>query len=110
MARLAEIGVGCLSGIWLREGKPFVWRAACGAALVLYSTIVTFQTFSLFGCVYAVCFVGMEENQKHHIYYDWAGAAICLEGIAIRLGRLVNRTSTLRPPLFRKGGFDVHLR
>ncbi|MBM7649494.1 small multidrug resistance family-3 protein [Bacillus ectoiniformans] len=94
LAGLAEIGGGYLIWMWLREGKPVSWGLAGGVALALYGVIATFQSFSSFGRVYAAyggVFIvlsvlwGWGIDKKTPDLYDWAGAAICLLGVAVML-------------------------
>ncbi|OXS75728.1 YnfA family protein [Domibacillus enclensis] len=94
LAGLAEIGGGYLIWLWLREGKPFTWGIAGGVALVLYGIIATLQTFPSFGRVYAAyggVFIvlsvlwGWGVDKKTPDLYDWAGAAICIIGVAVML-------------------------
>jgi small multidrug resistance family-3 protein len=93
-AGLAEIGGGYLIWLWLREGKPYYWGIAGGAALALYGVIATFQTFPSFGRVYAAyggVFIvlsviwGWGIDKKTPDIYDWAGTGICLIGVSVML-------------------------
>ncbi|GLB62114.1 MULTISPECIES: YnfA family protein [Bacillaceae] len=93
-AGFAEIGGGYLIWLWLREGKPFYWGAFGGLALALYGIIATFQTFPLFGRVYAAyggVFIvlsvlwGWGIDKRTPDLYDWIGAGICLVGVSVML-------------------------
>ncbi|MCA1064026.1 YnfA family protein [Rossellomorea sp. AcN35-11] len=94
LAGIAEIGGGYLIWLWLREGKPSYWGLAGGIALALYGVIATFQSFPSFGRVYAAyggVFIvlsvlwGWGIDKKTPDLYDWAGAVICLIGVAVML-------------------------
>ncbi|MBD8005911.1 YnfA family protein [Bacillus norwichensis] len=94
LAGIAEIGGGYLIWLWLREGKPLYWGVLGGATLALYGVIATFQAFPTFGRVYAAyggVFIilsilwGWGIDKKTPDLYDWAGASICLIGVAVIL-------------------------
>ncbi len=92
LAGLCEIGGGYLVWLWLREGKPLPWGVFGAVVLVLYGIVPTWQTEPTFGRVYAAyggVFVvlsmlwGWGIDRHPPDVYDWAGAVICLIGIAV---------------------------
>ncbi|GIN93518.1 hypothetical protein J22TS1_45690 [Siminovitchia terrae] len=94
LAGIAEVGGGYLIWLWLREGRPLYWGVLGGTALALYGVIATFQAFPTFGRVYAAyggVFIilsilwGWGIDKKTPDLYDWAGASICLIGVAVIL-------------------------
>ncbi|MFD1706515.1 YnfA family protein [Siminovitchia sediminis] len=94
LAGIAEVGGGYLIWLWLRESKSFYLGIAGTAALFLYGVIATFQAFPSFGRVYAAyggVFIvvsilwGWWIDKKTPDMYDWAGACICLAGVAVML-------------------------
>ena len=93
-AGIAAISGGYLIWLWLREGKPFYWGILGGGALALYGVIAAFQAFPTSGRVYAAyggVFIilsvlwGWGIDRKTPDLYDWAGACICLAGVAVML-------------------------
>lgn len=89
VAGLAKVGGGYLIWLWLREGKSH-WLGGLGAVtLALYGMIATLQSFPSFGRVYTAyggVFILLSVlNQKVPDRYDWAGAGICLLGVAVML-------------------------
>lgn len=93
-AGLAEIGGGYLIWQWLREGRPFYWGILGGVILASYGVIAAFQSFPTFGRVYAAyggVFIvlsvlwGWGVDRKTPDFYDWAGACICIAGVAVML-------------------------
>lgn len=65
-----------------------------GVALALYGVIATFQTFPLFGRVYAAyggvfivlsVFWGWGIDKQTPDLYDWIGAGICLVGVSVMI-------------------------
>ena len=94
LAGLAEIGVGYLVWLWLREAKPVWYGLVGGLILVLYGIIPTLQKFPSFGRVYAAYggfFIilsvlwGWGIDRKPPDIYDWIGALICLIGVSVML-------------------------
>ncbi|GGF35615.1 hypothetical protein GCM10010954_38360 [Halobacillus andaensis] len=94
LAGLAEIGGGYLIWIWLREGKPFYFGITGAFLLASYGVVAAFQSFPAFGRVYAAyggVFIvlsvlwGWGVDRKMPDMYDWAGAGICLVGVAVML-------------------------
>ncbi len=92
LAGLCEIGGGYLVWLWLREGKPLPWGVFGAVVLVLYGIVPTLQTEPTFGRVYAAyggVFVilamlwGWGVDRQTPDVYDWAGAVICLMGVAV---------------------------
>ncbi|KIL76087.1 YnfA family protein [Bacillus badius] len=94
LAGIAEIGGGYLIWQWLREGRPGWYGLLGGIALVLYGVVATWQLFPSFGRVYAAyggVFIvlsllwGWLVDKKAPDSFDWAGAFICLLGVAVIL-------------------------
>lgn len=94
LAGVAEIGGGYLVWLALRGGRPLWYGLMGGAALAAYGVIPTLQREVSFGRVYAAyggIFIalsllwGWQVDGKTPDRYDWAGALLCLAGVAVMM-------------------------
>ncbi len=92
LAGLAEIGGGWLIWQWLRVERPWPLGALGALVLILYGVIVTFQSESNFGRVYAAyggifiilaLFWGWLINDWKPDRWDFTGAVLCLGGVLV---------------------------
>jgi small multidrug resistance family-3 protein len=92
IAGLCEIGGGYLVWLWLREDWALMVGALGGLVLFLYGVIPTLQPEANFGRIYAAyggifvimsTFWGWWVDGKTPDVYDWAGAGVCVAGVAL---------------------------
>lgn len=92
LAGLAEIGGGYLVWLWLREGRALLIGFLGAVILVLYGVVPTLQPTGGFGRIYAAyggVFVVMSTlwgwwvDGRRPDLYDWAGAMLCIAGVAV---------------------------
>lgn len=94
LAGLCEIGGGYLIWLWLREGHTYWLGLMGGIILILYGVVATFQSFSIFGRVYAAyggvfiimsLFWAYVVDKQSQDKYDVIGAIICIIGVLVML-------------------------